>query len=336
VPFGQDGDFSLSAFGNRYNAELANDLGNLLSRTLTMLANFSDNSVPQHDPQHETMQDRQLQLAASTLFSSIEKHLRHVEFNRALEIIWGLIQSANQYIDKTAPWLLAKDPGNTPRLHTVLFHLTEVLRFLTVAVYPFMPQTAEMMKARLGLSENFATTGLREFPRWGEYAYREQTSKGPSLFPRKDLLPSESMKNPHQTAPAPPRTGKTEPSRHSLPKPAHSPPANTHGQPIGIEDFHKIHLKVAKILAAERVPKSEKLLKLQVDIGTEQRQIVAGVGKKYAPEELIGQTIVVVANLKPAKLMGIESQGMVLAAGDKDVLALLTIPDGIPPGTTVK
>jgi methionyl-tRNA synthetase len=336
VPFGQDGDFSLTAFGSRYNAELANDLGNLLSRTLTMLANFSNNTVPRPDSQHETDQDRQLQHAASALFPSIDTHLRHLEFHRALETMCGLVQSANQYIDKTAPWMLAKDPGNTPRLHTVLFHLTEALRFLTCAVYPFMPQTAETMKTRLGLSDNFSTPVLREFPRWGDYSYSGQTSKGPSLFPRKDSLPSDSHKSPKEPATIHPSTGNMEPSHTPEAKPATNQPVTSEVPHIGIEDFQKVQLKVAKILAAERVPKSEKLLKLQVDVGTEQRQIVAGIGKKYVPEELVGRTIVVVANLKPAKLMGIESQGMVLAAGDKEVLELLTMPDEIPAGTKVK
>jgi methionyl-tRNA synthetase len=336
VPFGQDGDFSLTAFGSRYNAELANDLGNLLSRTLTMLANFSNNTVPRPDSQHETDQDRQLQHAASALFPSIDTHLRHLEFHRALETMCGLVQSANQYIDKTAPWMLAKDPGNTPRLHTVLFHLTEALRFLTCAVYPFMPQTAETMKTRLGLSDNFSTPVLREFPRWGDYSYSGQTSKGPSLFPRKDSLPSDSHKSPKEPATIHPSTGNMEPSHTPEAKPATNQPVTSEVPHIGIEDFQKVQLKVAKILAAERVPKSEKLLKLQVDVGTEQRQIVAGIGKKYVPEELVGRTIVVVANLKPAKLMGIESQGMVLAAGDKEALELLTMPDEIPAGTKVK
>lgn len=334
VPFGQDGDFSITAFSSRYNAELANDLGNLLSRTLTMLANFSNNTVPQPDAQHETDQERQLQHAATSLFPSINTHLHHLEFNRALETTWGLIQSANQYIDKTAPWMLAKDPANIPRLHTVLFHLTEVLRFLTLAVYPFMPQIAETMKARLGLSTNFSTPLLQEFPRWGAYTYSRQTSKGTSLFPRKDSRPSDSQKSPEQKTTIHPSTPNMETPQPSQPT-QHQPAPNDVTQ-IGIADFQKIQLKVAKVLAAERVPKSEKLLKLQVDIGTEHRQIVAGIGKKYAPEELVGRTIVVVANLKPAKLMGIESQGMVLAAGDQEVLELLNMPHEIPAGTRIK
>jgi len=336
VPFGQDGDFSLTAFGSRYNAELANDLGNLLSRTLTMLANFSNNAVPQPDPKTETDQDRQLQHSASTLFPTIETHLHHFAFHRALEAIWGLVQLTNQYIDRSAPWTLAKDSSNTPRLHTVLFHLTEVLRFLTTAVYPFLPQTAEIMKSRLGLPVNFSTTLLSNIPRWGNYSYVAQTSKGPSLFPKKDISSSTSQQDsPIVSAPTPSATDqKKSPTPGS--KSAATPPTTSPLQQISIEDFQKVQLKVAKILAAERVPKSEKLLKLQVDVGTDHRQIVAGIGKKYTPEELIGTTIVVVANLKPVKLMGIESQGMVLAAGENEVLGLLNLTDDIPAGTKIK
>jgi methionyl-tRNA synthetase len=154
--------------------------------------------------------------------------------------MWGLVQSANQYIDKTAPWILAKDPGNTPRLHTVLFHLTEVLRFLTFAVYPFMPQTAETMKTRLGLADNFSTPVLREFPRWGNYAYRGQTRKGPSLFPRKDSLPSDSQKSPQQAATIHPSTRNMEPFYTPVAKPSPTQPSTTDAQHIGIDDFQKV------------------------------------------------------------------------------------------------
>jgi methionyl-tRNA synthetase len=335
VPFGQDGDFSLTSFHSRYQAELANDLGNLFSRTLAMLGNFSQNMVPRPDPQTETELDHQLQQTASTLFGKIEEHLHRLEFHRALETIFGLVQMANQYIDKTAPWVLAKDPAKAPRLQTVLFHLAEALRFLTYALSPFIPYTAETMKTRLGLTEGLSASTLSNYPPWGTYAYTNPVSKGASLFPKKDM-PST---NASQTSPAPtpsPSVITNEQALDSSDQSA-SPPMTTTGAPlIGIEEFQKIQLKVAKILEAERVPKSAKLLKLQVDIGTEQRQIVAGIGKKYPPEELIGKTIVVVANLKPAKLMGIESQGMVLAAGDNEVLELLAFSEDVPTGTKVK
>ena len=335
VPFGQDGDFSLTAFHSRYQAELANDLGNLVSRTLAMLGNFSKNMVPSADSQTETELDHQLQQTASTLFEKIEQHLDRLEFHRALETILGLVQMANQYIDKTAPWVLAKDPAETPRLQTVLFHLAETLRFLTFAVSPFMPHTAETMKTRLGLTVDISGSSLSNYPTWGGYAYTHPVTKGASLFPKKDI-PSPNTSQPTVSPTPSPTVGKDDQASGSS---SHtSPPSMTTSDIllIGIEEFQKVQLKVAKILEAERVPKSSKLLKLQVDIGAEQRQIVAGIGKKYAPEELVGKTVVVVANLKPAKLMGIESQGMVLAAGDKDVLGLLALSEDIPVGTKVK
>jgi len=315
VPFGQDGDFSLSAFESRYKAELANDLGNLVSRSLTMLGNFSNGKVPAIDPTSQTVLDRELAHSASQLFRALDIHFTNLEFNRALESIWGLVQLANQYIDKTSPWTLAKDPTQQARLQTVLFHLAEVLRFLTLAVFPFMPNTAEAMRTRLGLTVTFGQALLDPVPGWGSYAYTRQTTKGPSLFP-KNL----------STKPATPETAPL----------SIQPPAEPSAHLIGIEDFMKVQLRVAKILQAERVPKSDKLLKLQVDLGAEQRQIVAGIGKKYAPEDLLGRMIVVVANLKPAKLMGVESQGMVLAAGDKEVVSLLIVSEDAPPGTKVK
>lgn len=325
VPFGQDGDFSHSAFEGRYNAELANDLGNLVSRSLTMLGNFSNGRVPAMDQKSQTDLDRELAKTASDLFPAIDKHLGNLEFNRALETIWGLVQLANQYIDKTAPWTLAKDPAQDARLKTVLFHLAEVLRFLTLAVYPFIPNTAEAMRSRLGLTVSFDQAVLAEFPGWGGYAYSGETTKGTSLFPKN---PPKGNITGQSTVSA--AITKTPPSHQKAPQ--QNPPA----EQIGIEDFMKVQLKVAKILQAERIPKSDKLLKLQVDLGTEQRQIVAGIGKKYAPEELPGRTIVVVANLKPAKLMGVESQGMILAAGDKEVVSLLFLPEDTPTGTKVK
>ncbi len=332
VPFGQDGDFSLSSFHSRYQAELANDLGNLVSRTLAMLGNFSQHMVPRSDPQTETELEHQLQQAASALSEKIEQHLRALEFHRALEVTLGLVQMANQYIDKTAPWILAKDPDKKSRLQTVLFHLAESLRFLTFALAPFMPHAADSMKTRLGLTIDMSTPILASGPIWGEYDYINPVTKGTSLFPKKDL-PSTSAPEPASSPTASAATGKKIES--ATPQtPSDLTPSDT--PLIGIDEFLKVQLKVAKILEAERVPKSSKLLKLQVDVGAEKRQIIAGIGKKYSPEELVGKTIVVVANLKPAKLMGLESQGMVLAAGENDMLGLLGVSEDIAPGTKVK
>lgn len=318
IPFGQDGDFSHESFIGRINADLANGLGNLLSRTVTLIQRCCDGAVPAPDPSAVTELDTDLQAAAEALMqTTMPHHLQRIEFNRTLEATWGLVQLVDQYIDKTAPWALAKDPGNAQRLRTVLFHAAETLRFLCLAVYPFMPDTGREMARQLGLGLDFSQPLLKDSIAWGGQGSGATVVKGKALFPRVDTSASPSPAKPQPEAPASPP--KEEDSR------------------ITIQDFQKVELKVAKVLTAERVPKSNKLLKLQVDLGDEQRQIVAGIGKKYGPEDVVGKTIVVVANLKPAKLMGVESQGMVLAAGDQEVQGLVTFEDAdLQPGTKVK
>ena len=318
IPFGQDGDFSHESFIGRINADLANGLGNLLSRTVTLVQRFCDGAVPAPDPSAVTGLETDLQAAAEALMqTTMPHHLQRIEFNRTLEAIWGLVQLGNQYIDKTAPWVLAKNPDDAQRLHTVLFHAAETLRFLCLAVYPFMPDTAREMARQLGLPYDFSQALLKDSVAWGDQGSGATVVKGKALFPRVDTSAAQSPAKPQPEAPAPPP--KEEDTR------------------ITIQDFQKVELKVAKILAAERVPKSNKLLKLQVDLGDEQRQIVAGIGKKYGPDDVVGKTIVVVANLKPVKLMGVESQGMVLAAGDQEVQGLVTFEDAdLQPGTKVK
>ena len=318
IPFGQDGDFSHESFIGRINADLANGLGNLLSRTVTLIQRFCHGTMPVPDPSAVTELETDLQSAAqSLLHQTMPQHLRRIEFNRTLEATWGLVQLGNQYIDKTAPWVLAKDPGNGTRLRTVLFHAAETLRFLCLAVYPFMPDTAREMARQLGLPYDFSQPLLKDSIAWGDQGSGATVVKGNALFPRVDAAATPSSAKPQPKAAA--SSSKAEDNR------------------ITIQDFQKVELKVATILMAERIPKSEKLLKLQVDLGTEQRQIVAGIGKKYSPDDVVGKTILVVANLKPAKLMGVESQGMVLAAGDQDVQGLVTFEDAdLQPGTMVK
>ena len=318
VPFGHDGDFSKDAMVGRINSELANDLGNLLQRSLTMIERFAQGTVPAHTHAAETEMEVRLRKTINGLFTSAERHITSLEFNRALESIWELVQLGNQYVDKSAPWTLAKKPEDKARLQTVLYHAGETLRILSLVLYPFMPHTAQEMARQLGLTVDLANPQPDEL-NWGFLPPGTKIARGQPLFPR-----IETTKKPGEA-------------------PVTQEPASTQTQPqaaqseqISIEDFRKVVLRVGKVLTAERVPKSTKLLKLLVDIGTEERQVIAGIGTKYAPEDLVGKRVVIVANLKPAKLMGVESQGMVLAAGDEEVSALLTTLEDVAPGSKIK
>jgi len=311
VPFGQDGDFSREALIGRINTDLANDLGNLLNRSLTMIERFAKGVVPEPLATTDTELDNLLQQTAQEMLRTFDIHLGSLEFNRALEAIWSLVQLGNQYIDKSAPWKLAKRPEDRARLNTVLNTLAISLEFLIPFLYPFMPHTVGNMARQLGLKPQIDGKRIN----WGKLTPGNEIAKGAPLFPRIETATKTQ--------------GETRVDQDKQPAPAST-------DQITIDDFKKISLRVGKILAAERVPKSTKLLKLQVDIGAEQRQVVAGIGTKYAPEDLVGKRVVVVANLKPAKLMGVESQGMVLAAGEEEVSALLTTIEDVAPGSKIK
>ena len=325
VPFGQDGDFSQSAMVTRVNSDLANGLGNLLSRTLTLIERTQAGHIP--TPGKIGPAEWELERATLSLLNEVlPRHFEQLEFNRALEAIWHVVQIANQYVDKAAPWTLTKSMNDAETLRTVLYTMAETLRCLSLAAYPVIPNSAQSICSQLGISPEFTSPLLKNKIEWGGLKPGSPIHKGPSLFPRIESKPG-----------ARPVTESSVPSQPTATAPT-SPfvPASPAQPQITIDEFMKIQLKTARVLSAERVPKSEKLIKLQVSLGTEQRQIVAGIGKKYEPDVLVGKTIVIVANLKPAKLMGIESQGMVLAAGDTNVQGLLTIQEEVDPGTKVK
>jgi methionyl-tRNA synthetase len=313
----------------RINSELAGGLGNLLSRSLTMIDRFAGGIVPSHDPAVDTPLEHNLMQRTGELLADADKHVEQLRFSRALESIGEILQLCDQYIDKTAPWALAKKPEQRPYLNNCLYHLAHTLGLLIRPLYPFIPSTIVNMARQLGMDPQ---------PRQGSSAWKDPSllpgtkiQKAGLLFPRIEMTTLQGDK-PVSDGSATPQPATPLPSTTTTP----TPPAPAAPPQITIDEFSKIQLKTATVLCAERVPKSEKLVKLQVDLGHERRQIVAGIGKKYDPSDLVGKTIVIVANLKPAKLMGIESQGMVLAAGDTDVQGLVTVLEPVAPGTKVK
>jgi methionyl-tRNA synthetase len=330
VPFGQDGDFSQSAMISRINSDLANGVGNLLSRTLTMIEKYCGGEAPKRSPDLDAVSN-ELETQAHSVFDAIEIQMSQLQFHRALELIWSTIHLTDEYIEGRKPWGLAKDPANRALLEGVLYNVAETLRHIGVLLYPFMPQTAKSITEQLGLSIDFTTSLLSQELSWGKMTPGSKIHKRSPLFPR--IEPKPQGAKIVSDATTPPQATAAGPQTPAPAAPAAAAPAQ-----ITIDEFQKIQLKTAKVLTAERVPKSEKLLKLQISLGegTEPRQIVAGIGKKYTPDALIGKTIIIVANLKPAKLMGIESQGMVLAAGDSEVHGLATILEEVDPGTKVK
>ncbi len=338
VPFGQDGDFSEHAMARRVNSDLANGIGNLLSRTLTMIDRNCEGTIPdvhQDYLERESQKYRLLLFAKEQLLilgKSLDGFFEDLEFNNLLLHITSRATDVDIFIDEHEPWRLAKDPDKREELNAVLYTAAECLRILSLYIYPVMPNTARNVAEQLGLDINFSSPLLSQEIKWGELQGGTKIRKGSSLFPRIEAKPQGA-----KTVIEPPSTPQPTPAAPA-PVAATAPAAPTPTAPaqITIDEFMKIQLKTARVISAERVPKSEKLLKLQVTVGNEQRQIVAGIGKKYEPEALIGKTIVIVANLKPAKLMGVESQGMVLAAGDSEVRGLITLLEDVEPGTKVK
>jgi methionyl-tRNA synthetase len=334
VPFGLDGDYSEAALVGRINSDLANDFGNLASRTLKMAENYFDGKVP--TPGTEITDDEyELKAIAEGLPHKVEGKLRVLSFQRALDDIWKLLTSANRYLNHQAPWKLAKDPESADRLGTVMYNTLEALRVLALHLHPFMPDATQKLWSALGLEGELKNMHLFDNASWGRLPMGTELKKLEALFPRIETKENKEKKKNKQEK-------KKVSENKSEKKPENikeEPKDNNDDGLITIKDFAKVELKTGKVKGAERVEGSEKLIKMQVDTGEADkfRQIVAGIGKAYAPEDLVGKTIVVVANLKPVKLMGIESQGMLLAACDDDGKPVILSPESdAPAGIRIK
>ncbi len=321
VPFGLDGDFSHKALIGRINSDLANNLGNLLNRTLNMMKRYHDKIVPEpSDPQ----EDGELKDEFENGIEEVRKLYDDLAFNRILERIWRLVDATNQYIDKNGPWNLFKTDEGKKRLATVMYNTAECLRVIGILVYPFMPSTAGKIMNQLGIKTLPEEQGMDSLKTWGWLEPGTVVEPGAQLFPRIEDKAAEKILASVTAA------GQTE-------KPSSSKKQEkTLTEQVTIDEFMKIDLRTGTILEAEKVEKSKKLLKLQVDIGSEVRQVVAGIAEHYEPEKLVGRTVVLVANLKPAKLVGIESQGMILAAGSDGKLMLAGFDQDTEKGTRVR
>lgn len=321
LPFGADGVFSPESFVERTNYDLANDLGNLLNRTISMINKYFDGTIPVEEAV-ETEFDKTLHELFAETKQKVEDNMEKMQFSIVLSDIWTFISRTNKYIDETQPWVLAKDEADRGKLASVMVHLAESLRLTAIFIQPFLTKNPAEIMRQLGLSEKgLAWEGLDAFH--GIPQGTKVVEKGVPIFPRLDVEEEATYIREQMQGGA---TPVVEEPKEEAPE----------VEEISIDDFMKVDLRVATVTACEPVPKTSKLLKLQLDLGYEQRQVISGIAEHYKPQDVIGKKVIVVANLKPVKLRGELSQGMILAGSKNGYLTLAEVDDKLENGAQVK
>ncbi len=355
IVFGQDGSFSYDALVDRYNSDLANDLGNLAKRTLDMITRYFSGEIPYPSGIAERASgDLEIENKAAEVIQGTLRAFDGFEFSRGLEAIWTLVAAVNKYLVENEPWALAEKPDQRSRLATVLYTAAEALRIVTVLATPVIPASAARIWRQLGRKDEVADQLLADL-KWGQLAHGEKITKVEAVFPRLDkgatiaeLRRLEEEQRAQEEAAMKIAAGQAGPPAPSVEKPAAGKPPGTpelslrvspaDASRIAIADFARVDMRVGQVQTAERVKGADKLLKLTVDIGSEVRQIVAGIAEVYPPEALVGRKVVIVANLAPRKLRGIESNGMVVAAtvGEAGKPVLVSVPEDVPNGSRLR